>query len=207
MSQFWLFKIRFQKQRHWALKTFSENFSFRASEGSPELFQRMFPDSHIAQYVTMSKTKVAYMIGYGLGPYFHQRTIDDILRSPDTYYTIHIDETTTAQVKKQMDVLVRCFSDTDGNVKVRFLKALVFQHAFAETVADKLWRTLQVLGLPLKNLLSISSDGPNVNKVIKANINTKLQGYFKRQLVDIQSCQLHVVHNTFRKVMKLMVKM
>ena len=149
--------------------------------------------------MTMSRTKVAYMIGYGLGPYFLQKTIDDILRSPNTYYTIHIDETTTAQVKKQMDVLVRYFSDTDGKVKVRFLKALVFGHAFAETVADELWRTLQELGLPLKNLLSISSDGPNVNKAIKANINTKLQGHFKRHLVDIESCQLHVVHNIFRK--------
>ena len=139
------------------------------------------------------------MISYGFGPYFFQKTIDDILRSPDTYYTIHINETTTAQVKKQMYVLVRYFPDTDGKVKVKFLKTLVFGYAFAETVGDELWRTLQELGLPLKNLLSISSDGPNVNKAIKANINTKLQGHFKRQLVDTGSCQLHVVHNTFRK--------
>ena len=159
----------------------------------------MFPDSHIAQHMTMSRTKVAYLIGYGLGPYFLQKTIDVILRSPNTYYTIHIDETTTVQVKKQMDVLMRYFSDTDGKVKARFLKALVFGHAFVETVADKLQRTLQELGLPLKNLLSISSDGPNVNKVMKANINIKLQGHFKKQLVDKGSCQLHVVHNTFRK--------
>ena len=58
-----------------------------------------------------------------------------------------------------MDVVVRYFSDTDRKVKVRFLKALVFGHAFAETVVDELWRTLHELGLPLKNLLSISSDG------------------------------------------------
>ena len=98
-----------------------------------------------------------------------------------------------------MDVLVRYFSDTDGKVKVRFLKALVFGHAFAKTVADELWRTLQELGLPLSNLPSISSDGPNANKAIKSNINTKLQGHFKRQLVDTGSFQLHVVHNTFWK--------
>ena len=158
----------------------------------------MFPDSHIAQHMTMSRTKVAYMIGYGLGPYFLQNTIDDILSSPNTYYTIHIDEATTAQVKKQMDVLLRHFSDTDGKVKVRFLKALVFGHALAVTVADEL-RTLQELRLPLKNLLSLSSDGSNANKAIKANINTKLQGRFKRQLVDTASCQLQVVHDSFRK--------
>ena len=38
----------------WALKTGIEDFSFRASDGSLELFQRMFPDSHIAQHMLMS---------------------------------------------------------------------------------------------------------------------------------------------------------
>ena len=139
----------------------------------------MFPDSHIVQHMTMGRTKVAYVICYGLGLYFLQKEIDDILRSHNTYYTIHIDETATAQVKKHMDVLVRYLSDTDRKVKVRFLKALVFGHAFAETFADELWRTLQELGFLLKNLLllSISSGGPNVIKAIKANINTKLQGH------------------------------
>ena len=137
----------------------------------------MFPDSHIAQHMTMSRTKVAYIIGYGLGPYFLQKIIDDILRSPNTHYTIYIDETTTAQVKKQMDVLLSYFSDTDGKVKVRVLKAVVFGHAFAETVTDELQTTLQELGLPLKNLLSISSDGPNVNKAIKANINATSRAF------------------------------
>ena len=94
---------------------------------------------------------------------------------------IHIDESATAQVKKQMDVLVRYLYNIDGKVKVRFLKVLVFVHAFAKVVADKLWRTLQELELPLNTLLSISSDGPNVNKMIKTNINTELQGHFKRQ--------------------------
>ena len=34
---------------------------------------------------------------------------------------------------------------------------------------------------------------------MKANINAKLKQCFKRQLVNTGSCQLHVVHNTFRK--------
>ena len=90
---------------------------------------------------------------------------------------------------------------------MRFLKALVFGHAFAETVADELWRTLQELGYPLRNLLSISSVGPNVSKAIKVNINTKLQGHYRRQSVDTGSCQLHVVITLSGKELKLMVKM
>ena len=137
----------------WALKTASDNIPFRTGDGMPELFQRMFVDSTIAQHMTMSKTMVSYMMGYGLGPHFLQMTVDGphflqmtvdgILSSPNTYYTIHFDETTTVQVKKQMDVLVRYFSETNGEIKVRFLKALVFGHAFGEKVGDELLKTLE----------------------------------------------------------------
>ena len=159
----------------------------------------MFVDSSIAQHMTMSRTKVTYMMGYGLGPHFLQMTVDDNLSSPNKYYTIHFHETTTVQVKKQMDVLVRYFSETNGEIKVRFLKAWVLGHVFGEKVGDKLLKNLEELGLPLRLLLSISSDGPNMKKTVKANISAKLKQCFKRQLVNTGSCQLHVVHNKFRK--------
>ena len=57
------------------------------------------------------------MIGHGLGPYFIQKTIYDVLSSPGTYYTIHFDEKTTSQIKKQLDVLVRYYSDTHCEVR------------------------------------------------------------------------------------------
>ena len=67
--------------------------------------------------MTMSRTKVSYMISHGLGPYFHQQTVEDIQRIPNTYYTLHFDETTNAQSKKQMDILVRYYSEVHGEVK------------------------------------------------------------------------------------------
>ena len=51
----------------------------------------------------------------------------------------------------------------------------------------------------MKYLLLLSSDGPNVNKAIKTNINSKLKENYQRELVDTGPCQLHVVHNSFRK--------
>ena len=53
--------------------------------------------------------------------------------------------------------------------------------------------------MPLKCLLSLSSDGPNVNKAMKTNINKKLMTKCSRHLVNTGSCQLHVVHNSFKK--------
>ena len=74
---------------------------------------------------------------------------------------------------------MRYFSETDGEVKVRFLKALTSGHAKAETVAIELYKTVKDLGLPLKHILSLSCDGPNVNKAIKSKLNAKLQDNFK----------------------------
>ena len=68
-----------------------------------------------------------------------------------------------------------------------------------EDLKLKLCETLQKFSLPLKYLLSLSSDGPNVNKAIKTNINRRLQVNYQRELVDTGPCQLHVVHNSFRK--------
>ena len=42
----------------WALKTAKDDFSFNASDGFPQLLQRVCPDSEIAKGVKMSLTKV-----------------------------------------------------------------------------------------------------------------------------------------------------
>ena len=149
--------------------------------------------------MTMSRTKVSYMISHGLGPYFQQQTVEGIQRIPNTYYTLHFDETTNAQIQTQMDILVKYYSEVHGEVKVSFLKVVMLGHAFTKTVADEIWRTLQQSGLSPRFLLPLSSDGLNVNKSIKQSINNKLEEHFKRQLVDTGSCQIHVAHNSFRK--------
>ena len=123
------------------------------------------------------------------------------------YFTLHFDETTTSQIKKQFDILVRYYSDNHNEVRVRFLKAAVFGHAYAESVANELCETLQKFSLPLKYLLSLSSDRPNVNQAIKTNINSKLKTNYQRELVDTGPCQPHVVHNSFRKGVTDMVQM
>ena len=94
---------------------------------------------------------------------------------------------------------MRYYSDNHNEVRVRFLKTAVFGHAYAESVANELCETLQKFSLPLKYLLLLSSDGPNVNKAIKTNINSKLKANYQRELVYTGPCQLRVIHNSFRK--------
>ena len=71
----------------WALKTAKDDFSFCDTDGFPQLLQRMCPDSEMAKGVKMSRTKVSYVIGHGLGPYFLQKTVDDILNTQNLLYT------------------------------------------------------------------------------------------------------------------------
>ena len=72
------------------------------------------------------------------GHTFYKKTVDDILNTPRTYFKLHFDETTTLQIKKQFDILVRYYSDNHNEVRVRFLKVAVFGHAYAESVANEL---------------------------------------------------------------------
>ena len=168
----------------WALKTAKDDFSFHASDGFPQLLQRMCPDSEIAKGVKMSCINVSYVIGHGLEPYFLQKTVDDILNTPRTYFTLHFDETTSL-IKKQPDILVRYYSDNHN--EVRFLKAAVFGHAYSESVPNELCETLQKFSLLLK-YLSLSSGGPNVNKAIMTIINSELKANYQKELVETGPC-------------------
>ena len=105
----------------------------------------MCSDSEIAKGMKMSLIKVSYVIGHELGSYFLQKTVDDILNTPRTYFTLHFDETTISQIKKQLDILVRYYSDNHNEVRVRFLKEAVSGHAYIESVANELCETLQKL--------------------------------------------------------------
>ena len=189
---------RVKAEAMWAMKVASSNYSFASTAGIKELFSAMFPDSPIASSMALSPTKVKYLISDGLGPYFLKNMIADV---GEAYYTIHFDETTTNQVKKQMDVLLRYFSSSKGMVQVRFLRAIMLGHAYADRVSEELLDTIRDLKLPLHHLLSISCDGPNVNKSIKRQLESAAVEGGAKGLVDIGFCTIHVVHNAFRKAL------
>ena len=54
----------------WASKIVTLQFSFRSCLDINKLFLSMFSDSHIAKSFKLSKTKCAYLINFGIAPYF-----------------------------------------------------------------------------------------------------------------------------------------
>ena len=157
----------------------------------------MFPDSTIAKQFSLSHQKASYMISHGFRPYFQNNTVKDVLSS-GVYFTIHFDETVTSQSKKQMDILIRYWLEQSACVQVRYLCSLFFGHAFAKFVCKGLLDVFQDLALPLNKLLSLSADGPNVNKSIKGSIDTAVKGAGAEGLVDVGFCFIHKIHNAFK---------
>ena len=175
------------------------NVSFGSAKNLPLCFQQQFPDSVIAKQVSIRPTKMSYMVSYGLGPYFRQMIIRDIIEG-HSYYTLHFDETLSAQTKKHMDLSVCYWSARDNAVKVKYLTSMMFGHATADLVVKEMLPTFEQLTLPLLLMLSLGMDGPNVNTSILSKLNTVEKDKGWKQLVSCPtSCLIHVCHNSFRK--------
>ena len=127
----------------------------------------------------LSRSKVSYVISDGLGPYFQKQLIYE--NSSKNPVTLHYDETTTTQVIKQMDLHFLFWSEEQNEVGG------------------------QIRGrgkVNLSSILTLSNDGPNVNKTIFRAVNTSLKGAGNPGMINIGTCNLPVVHNSFCKALE-----
>lgn len=185
-----------------ALQFASQNIPYSCADALQACYQQQFPDSVIAKHVALGSSKMSYMMAYGLGPYFQHMVVKDIICG-HSYFTLHFDETVSAQVKKHMDLLVRYWSHESNCVKVRYLASIMLGHAKADTVVHEMLKVLEKFALPLKLILSLGMDGPNVNKSILGKIDEKKKEKGYKPLVRCPvSCLIHVCHNSFRKGLK-----
>ena len=88
-------------------------------------------------------------------------------------------------------------------IVVYFLSASFFNHAKAVDVACALLDTLNQPDYKL-DLLSLSSDGPNVNKAVWKIIDECLKADDLHGLLPFILCSLHVAYNAFRYGLKNM---
>ena len=84
---------------------------------------------------------------------------------------------------------------------VQFLKLLMFGHAKGKDVFAAILETVQEEGyqLPLAQLISLGSDGPNVNKTIWTLINEHMKASGLPGILPFIPRNLHIVHNAFRQ--------
>ena len=184
----------------WATKTANDNYSFRSSDGVGDTFRAMFSNPGTLETFSMSRTKLSYAIGHGIGPVFKEELISDV-RASQSPFSLQYDETTQCQVKKQMELHIRYWSPVHNEVWIRYYSSEFFGHAEGATVANAIVSAFKNDNVPVPQLLTLGNDGPNVNKTIWRELEQKIrranpdfQGF-----VDLGTCNIHIVYNSFGK--------
>jgi hypothetical protein len=171
------------------------NYSFASYDDLGEVLSLAFSDDVVARDISLASTKSSYSITYGVGTYYHAELIRDVQRE---FYCLVVDETTTQQSTKQLDMHVKYWSNQDSKIATRFIGSCFLGHATAEIMNDSIINTLSKDGLSLQKLIMLSCDGPAVNISLKKSLDNEIKSVGGKSLVEIGSCNLHVAHNAFR---------
>jgi len=161
-----------------ALKLVHSNYSFNSYSDIVDVCKSAFVDSNIAKHMQLGSTEVSYLTVHGLAPYFRNYFVKD-RKSGIGYFTIYFDETTTRQVKKQMDMYIAYWSPTFKKVVSLFVDSTFLGHAAADKITSEILAFLQKHDLNTHMLLQCSMDGPAVNRsFIKKRATTCIQTLF-----------------------------
>ena len=178
----------------WAAKTANDNYTFRSSDGIGDTFTAMFSNPETLETFSMSRTKLSYVIGHGIGPVFKEELISDV-RASHSPFSLQYHETTQCQVKKQMKLHIRYWSLVHNEVWIRYYTSEFFGHAEGATVASAIVSAFRSDNVPLTQLLTLGSDRPNVNKTIWRKMEQKIRKVYPgfQGLADVSSRHIRVL--------------
>ena len=124
------------------------------------LFMVMFRESDIAQNFKMSKTKVSYIIVYGIAEYFHHSLLPLLKKSP--FFTPLFDESFNDILNEdQMDIHIRFYDIDSGTIFTRCLDSCFVFHLNANVLYGEIINSVKdLVGL---RMTMLGIDSPNVN--------------------------------------------
>ena len=130
----------------WAHRVVMCHQSYRSCLGLNRLFKSMLNDSQIAKKFALSKIKCAYLIKYGMAPYFKETLVESVKRSPD--FAFSFDESlNSAFQEEQMDCLIRFWNDAECQLETWYLDSKFLSRPNAKNLLEKLLEALTPLGI------------------------------------------------------------
>ena len=172
------------------LRLVKHHDSFRSCLDLGADLKSMFPDSAIAAGFTLSKTKCAYVIKYGIAPWLKENLQNLINEAP--FYSVSYDESLNRQLQEQqMDLQVRFWCNKTSQAVTRYYGSEFQMHGDHQTLSENLLKGIAKLSG--EKLIQTSMDGPNVNWKILDVLQEKREEDGNSPLEDIGSCSLHVV--------------
>ncbi|XP_049457018.1 uncharacterized protein LOC125903885 [Epinephelus fuscoguttatus] len=177
----------------WVLRTVTSHHSYRSNEGIEDVFKAMFPDSVLVQTFTCGRDKTRYVAKFGLAPHIKKQLIAEVNMGP---FVIMFDETLNQTTKsKQLDLHVRYWRN--DHVQSRYYGSQFMGHATAQDLLQHFKECVQQLDL--RNMISISMDGPSVNwKFFDLLQQEQAEEFGGAKLTMVGSCGLHTLHNAFK---------
>ena len=148
--------------------------------------------------MSLASNKASYLISDGLGPLIKSELLNDVRQSGNPY-TIGFDEIPNVQYHNQLELNVRFWSEKRQEVMIHYLSTFMLGHTQADKVESAVVSEIDADQLRMKELLTLSRDGPNVTKKVFRLLSDRLKGSSGYGFVDIGSCNLHVMHNAFLK--------
>lgn len=109
------------------------------------------------------------------------------------------DETTNKASYKELQIQVRYWSKSKQQVVSHHLETSFLSYATAEDIIEKLNLAVANYSLPKENIIMLGSDGPNVNKKIHNLFDVDMLKIRGKKLLNIGTCNIHVLHNSFLK--------
>ena len=150
-------KEELQTEIRWVIATVMYNLSSNAASNMTQLFGSLFPDSKVAKHVTLGRTKISYIMNFGLAPYFKSLLIEEKTQC----YIISFDESLNKITQNcQMDLLVRFWNEVSKQV-VRYLNSTFLGHSAASDILQHFNEETRVLNL--SKMLQVSMDGLTTN--------------------------------------------
>ena len=116
----------------------------------------------------------------------------------DDCFVLLFDESLNKKVQqKQLDIYLRFWNGNE--VQSRYFTSIFMGHARAVDIEEDLKKGIE--SLQKANLLQLSMDGPNVNWKVFEDLQSEIQLENGKNLLNVGSCGLHVIHGAFRSAM------
>ena len=142
----------------------------------------------------MARTKLAYVINFGLAKYFHGILVNEIRQAP--FLSVSFDESLNDVFQNcQMDLIIRYWSEKKGQVEERYYDSKFLGHPTANNILCSFDDALKDFNK--KCLIQVSMDGPSTNWCFYNLLCNERENEELPKLLNIGSCGLHIIHGTF----------
>ena len=151
----------------------------------------MFPDNDIAHSYSTAKTKLSYVINFGIATHFGMLLLEKLVQSK--FYTVCFDERLNEVVQKcQIDFSLTFWDKTANEAVVQYFDSKFLGNASSQDLLKEFQEALK--DLRESSMLQVSMDGPSVNWALYDELRKHREREELPSLINIGSCGLHIVH-------------